>query len=169
MVPRWLMSLLVLLREAWSGRRDAHIQFLKLQPAAVGPHRANVRPLSQPLPAAPRAGQQAALRGQSVAAAERRDRGRVDSKPTLAWWAAQPLLPESRMKHGQAPTIWTTPAIGPLQDLATGREPREPTLRNHSASFRSAPSCICLSAALSAKGTFWRSQSQRRLVRSAVL
>ena len=31
MVPKWLMALLVLLREAWSARRDAHIRFLKLQ------------------------------------------------------------------------------------------------------------------------------------------
>ena len=31
MRPRWLMALLVLLREAWSARRDAHIRFLKLQ------------------------------------------------------------------------------------------------------------------------------------------
>ena len=31
MVPRWLMALLVLLQEAWSARRDAHIRFLKLQ------------------------------------------------------------------------------------------------------------------------------------------
>ena len=31
MRPRWLMALLVLLREAWSARRDVHIRFLKLQ------------------------------------------------------------------------------------------------------------------------------------------
>ncbi len=31
MQPRWLMALLVVLSEAWSARRDAHIRFLKLQ------------------------------------------------------------------------------------------------------------------------------------------
>jgi putative transposase len=31
MVPKWLTALLVLLHEAWSARRDAHIRFLKLQ------------------------------------------------------------------------------------------------------------------------------------------
>ena len=31
MLPKWLMALLVLLQEAWSTRRDAHIRFLKLQ------------------------------------------------------------------------------------------------------------------------------------------
>jgi len=31
MQSRWLVALLVLLREAWSARRDAHIRFLKLQ------------------------------------------------------------------------------------------------------------------------------------------
>ncbi len=31
MVPKWLTALFVLSREAWSARRDAHIQFLKLQ------------------------------------------------------------------------------------------------------------------------------------------
>jgi len=31
MLPKWLMALLVLLQEAWSARRDAHIRFLKLQ------------------------------------------------------------------------------------------------------------------------------------------
>ena len=31
MQPRWLMALLMLLKEAWSARRDAHIRFLKLQ------------------------------------------------------------------------------------------------------------------------------------------
>ena len=31
MQPRWLMALLMLLKEAWSTRRDAHIRFLKLQ------------------------------------------------------------------------------------------------------------------------------------------
>ena len=31
MLPRWLSSLLLLCREAWSARRDAHIRFLKLQ------------------------------------------------------------------------------------------------------------------------------------------
>ena len=31
MLPRWLIALLVLLQEAWSTRRDAHIRFLKLQ------------------------------------------------------------------------------------------------------------------------------------------
>ncbi len=31
MVPRWLTSVLLLCREAWSARRDAHIRFLKLQ------------------------------------------------------------------------------------------------------------------------------------------
>ena len=31
MQPRWLMALLVLLHEAWSARRDAHIRFLELQ------------------------------------------------------------------------------------------------------------------------------------------
>jgi len=31
MVPKWLMALLLLLREAWSARRDAHIRLLKLQ------------------------------------------------------------------------------------------------------------------------------------------
>jgi len=31
MLPKWLMALLVLLHEAWSTRRDAHIRFLKLQ------------------------------------------------------------------------------------------------------------------------------------------
>jgi hypothetical protein len=31
MLTKWLMALLVLLQEAWSTRRDAHIRFLKLQ------------------------------------------------------------------------------------------------------------------------------------------
>jgi len=31
MLPKWLTALLVLLHEAWSARRDAHIRFLKLQ------------------------------------------------------------------------------------------------------------------------------------------
>ena len=31
MLPRWLTALFVLFQEAWSGRRDAHIRFLKLQ------------------------------------------------------------------------------------------------------------------------------------------
>jgi len=31
MVPKWLTALLVLLHEAWSTRRDAHIRFLTLQ------------------------------------------------------------------------------------------------------------------------------------------
>jgi len=31
MLPRWLMALLVLLREGWSARRDAQVRFLKLQ------------------------------------------------------------------------------------------------------------------------------------------
>ncbi len=31
MLPRWLNALLVVLQEAWSARRDAHIRFLKLQ------------------------------------------------------------------------------------------------------------------------------------------
>jgi putative transposase len=31
MLPKWLMALLVLLQEAWSTRRGAHIRFLKLQ------------------------------------------------------------------------------------------------------------------------------------------
>ena len=31
MLPKWLTALLVLLQEAWSTRRDAHIRFLKLQ------------------------------------------------------------------------------------------------------------------------------------------
>ncbi len=31
MLPKWLTALLVLLHEAWSTRRDAHIRFLKLQ------------------------------------------------------------------------------------------------------------------------------------------
>ena len=31
MLPRWLIATLVLLQEAWSARRDAHIRFLKLQ------------------------------------------------------------------------------------------------------------------------------------------
>ena len=31
MVPKWLTALFVLSREAWSARRDTHIQFLKLQ------------------------------------------------------------------------------------------------------------------------------------------
>ena len=31
MLPKWLMALLVMLQEAWSARRDAHIPFLKLQ------------------------------------------------------------------------------------------------------------------------------------------
>lgn len=31
MLPKWLMALLVLLQEAWSTRRDAHIRFLKLR------------------------------------------------------------------------------------------------------------------------------------------
>jgi hypothetical protein len=31
MWPKWLVALLVLLREAWSARRDAHIRLLKLQ------------------------------------------------------------------------------------------------------------------------------------------
>ncbi|MGB2824715.1 MAG: hypothetical protein WBF17_27330 [Phycisphaerae bacterium] len=31
MLPEWLMALLVLLRERWSTRRDAHVRFLKLQ------------------------------------------------------------------------------------------------------------------------------------------
>ena len=31
MLPRWLNALLVVLQEAWSVRRDAHIRFLKLQ------------------------------------------------------------------------------------------------------------------------------------------
>ncbi len=31
MLPRWLSSMLLLFREAWSARRDAHIRFLKLQ------------------------------------------------------------------------------------------------------------------------------------------
>ena len=31
MLPRWMMALLVLLRERWSARRDAQVRFLKLQ------------------------------------------------------------------------------------------------------------------------------------------
>ena len=31
MLPKWLTAMLVLLHEAWSARRDAHIRFLKLQ------------------------------------------------------------------------------------------------------------------------------------------
>ena len=31
MQTRWLIALLVLLQEAWSTRRDAHIRFFKLQ------------------------------------------------------------------------------------------------------------------------------------------
>jgi len=31
MWPKWLTGMLVLLTEAWSARRDAQIQFLKLQ------------------------------------------------------------------------------------------------------------------------------------------
>ena len=31
MLPHWLIALVVLMREAWSTRRDAHIRFLKLQ------------------------------------------------------------------------------------------------------------------------------------------
>lgn len=31
MLPKWLIALLVMLQEAWSARRDAHIRFLKLQ------------------------------------------------------------------------------------------------------------------------------------------
>ncbi len=31
MLPKWLITLLVLLPEAWPTRRDAHIRFLKLQ------------------------------------------------------------------------------------------------------------------------------------------
>jgi len=31
MLPQWLIALLVMLQEAWSARRDAHIRFLKLQ------------------------------------------------------------------------------------------------------------------------------------------
>lgn len=31
MLPKWFVTLLVLLQEAWSTRRDAHIKFLKLQ------------------------------------------------------------------------------------------------------------------------------------------
>jgi len=31
MLPEWLMALLVLLKERWSTRRDAHVRFLKLQ------------------------------------------------------------------------------------------------------------------------------------------
>jgi len=31
MVPNWLVALLVMLREAFSARRDAHLRFLKLQ------------------------------------------------------------------------------------------------------------------------------------------
>jgi hypothetical protein len=31
MWPRWFVALLVLLKEVWSARRDAHIRFLKLQ------------------------------------------------------------------------------------------------------------------------------------------
>ena len=31
MWPNWFVALLVMLKEAWSARRDAHIRFLKLQ------------------------------------------------------------------------------------------------------------------------------------------
>jgi putative transposase len=31
MLPKWLVALLVLLQEAWSTRRDAHLRFLKFQ------------------------------------------------------------------------------------------------------------------------------------------
>ncbi len=31
MLPKWLMTLLVVLQEAWSARRNAQIRFLKLQ------------------------------------------------------------------------------------------------------------------------------------------
>jgi putative transposase len=31
MLPEWLMAMLVLLKERWSTRRDAHVRFLKLQ------------------------------------------------------------------------------------------------------------------------------------------
>jgi len=31
MLPRWMMALLVLLRERWSARRDAQVRFLRLQ------------------------------------------------------------------------------------------------------------------------------------------
>ena len=31
MVPEWLVALLMLLKERWSKRRDAHVRFLKLQ------------------------------------------------------------------------------------------------------------------------------------------
>lgn len=31
MLPRWMMALLVLLRERWSARRDAQVSFLRLQ------------------------------------------------------------------------------------------------------------------------------------------
>jgi hypothetical protein len=31
MWPKWFVALLVMLKEAWSARRDAHIRFLKLQ------------------------------------------------------------------------------------------------------------------------------------------
>ncbi len=30
-LPKWLTAMLVLLHEAWSARRDAHVRFLKLQ------------------------------------------------------------------------------------------------------------------------------------------
>ena len=31
MLPKWVMAMLVLLQDAWSTRRDAHIRVLKLQ------------------------------------------------------------------------------------------------------------------------------------------
>ena len=31
MLPKWLVALLVLLQEAWSARRDAHLRFLRAQ------------------------------------------------------------------------------------------------------------------------------------------
>ncbi|KPK50312.1 MAG: hypothetical protein AMK72_02515 [Planctomycetes bacterium SM23_25] len=49
MLPEWLMALLVLLRERWSTRRDAHVRFLKLQVApndVLGRRRAGVWPTS---------------------------------------------------------------------------------------------------------------------------
>jgi len=37
MLPERLMALLVVVRERWSTRRDAHLRFLKLQVAILRP------------------------------------------------------------------------------------------------------------------------------------
>ena len=96
MLPRWLVALLVLLRERWSARRDAHVRFLKPQ----------VEILRSRLP------------GNRVIPAALHRRGRTGTRPSpnVAWRPAQPLLPPGCLN----PQAASTPASSRLRGRSSG-------------------------------------------------